>query len=148
MVFAVGGLLVAAGAGALAARVRGSRAALAGVGLTWLAMVLMAPSAFLEVFVSPHVDHEVMHEVEAAAAGVGALTALSLFVGPLLLTVAGARRRVLPRWLPVAVVVAVLLLAVGPAVLVPEGLAIVPGTALLGLALAVAGWSAQGPREG
>ncbi|GAB7193236.1 hypothetical protein NUM3379_39450 [Kineococcus sp. NUM-3379] len=137
--FAAGGLLVAAGIGSVSALLRSSRVAQVGTGLVWLAMVLMSPSAFLETFVAPHVGHDTSHTIESAAIGVTALTALSLFVGHVLLAVGGLRARALPRPVAAALLAGVAVLVAGPGLPGPDGVAVITGTVLLGLGLAGVG---------
>ncbi|MCF6510147.1 hypothetical protein E9549_22555 [Blastococcus sp. MG754426] len=139
LTFAVGALLIAAGLGVLARRFRGSRTALAGLGTTWLGMVLMPASSVAEAYVRPLMGHEGYHAFEEAAAGFAAVAGIATLLGPVLVAAVALRRRLLPPPVSIALVGMTLGLLVSPA-LPAEGYGIIPGTVLFGLGMAAAGW--------
>ncbi|SEL61533.1 hypothetical protein SAMN04515665_115105 [Blastococcus sp. DSM 46786] len=144
LTFAVGALFIAAGLGVLARRFRGSRTALAGLGVTWVGMVLMPVSSVAEAYVRPLLGHEGYHAFEEATVGFGIVTAIAALLGPVLVAAVALRRRLLPPVVSTALAcmtVGALLVPVLPA----EGYGFIPGSVLFGLGMAAAGWLSRTP---
>ncbi len=146
VVFAVGAVLIAASMTVLTRRFAGSRTGLAGLGITWLGMVLIPGGAVMEAYVRPLTDHHGFAEIEQATLAFTMLAGLSNLIGPALLTLAAIRNRLLPLWVSLCfsgITVGALLFPVLP----KEGYGIIPGTVLFGLGMAVAGWLSRSPAD-
>ncbi|MGR7026386.1 hypothetical protein [Geodermatophilus sp. URMC 62] len=136
--FGAGAVLVAAGAGALAARLAPSRVATIGLAVLWVGLVLIPVGSYTEAYVAPAM-HSGFAAVEQATLWFSALAGTATLLGPLLVAVGALRSRLLPA--PVAV--SLLALPVGGVLagaLPVEGWGIIPGTVVFGLGIAAAGW--------
>jgi hypothetical protein len=143
VVFSAGALLIAAGVGALAARLRRSRVATTGLAVLWTGLVLMPIGGYTEAYVAPAMHHG-FAAVEEATLWFSALAGTATLLGPLLIAVGALRNRLLP----VPVAVSLLALPVGGVLagaLPVEGWGIIPGTVVFGLGIAAAGWSSRRP---
>ncbi|MGY1709062.1 hypothetical protein ACI8AC_06075 [Geodermatophilus sp. SYSU D00758] len=143
VVFSAGALLVAAGAGALAARLGRSRVATAGVAVLWVGLTLIPVGGYTEAYVAPAM-HGGFAAVEEATLWFSALAGTATLLGPLLIAIGALRHRLLPA--PVAL--ALVALPVGGVLggaLPVEGHGIIPGTVLFGLGIAAAGWLSRKP---
>ncbi|MGY1621079.1 hypothetical protein ACI789_02635 [Geodermatophilus sp. SYSU D00965] len=143
VVFSAGALLMAAGAGALAARLRGSRVATIGLGVLWVGLVLMPIGGYTEAYVAPAMHHG-FAAVEEATLWFSGLAGTATLLGPLLIAVGALRSRLLP----VPVALSLLALPVGGVLagaLPVEGWGIIPGTVVFGLGIAAAGWLSRRP---
>jgi hypothetical protein len=143
VLFGAGALLVAAGAGALAARFAPSRLATAGLSVLWIGLVLMPIGGFTEAYVAPAM-HEGYGAVESATSWFSMLAGTSTLLGPALIAVGALRNRLLPRWVSVSLFA----LPVGGVLagaLPVEGYGIIPGTVVFGLGIAAAGWVSREP---
>ena len=141
--FGAGAVLVAAGAGALAARLAPSRVATIGLAVLWVGLVLIPVGGYAEAYVAPAM-HSGFAAVEQATLWFSALAGAATLLGPLLITVGALRSRLLPA--PVAV--SLLALPVGGVLggaLPVEGWGIIPGTVVFGLGIAAAGWLSRTP---
>lgn len=144
VLFGIGAVLIAAGMGVLARRFAGSRTGLVGLGTTWLGMVLIPGGVVLEAWVRPLMDHAGFAAVEDATMAYSTLAGTATMVGPALITIAAIRHRLLPLWVALSfsgITVGALLYPVLP----KEGYGIIPGTLLLGIGVAVAGWLSRSP---
>ncbi len=146
VLFGLGAILIAAGMTVLTRRFAVSRTGLAGLGITWLGMVLIPGGTVLEAFVRPLMDHHAFAEVEQATLAFTMVAGFANLIGPALMTVAAVRHRLFPR----AVSLAFAGITLG-ALLVPampkEGYGIIPGTVLFGLGIAAAGWLSRDAGE-
>lgn len=144
LLFAFGGLLLAAGLPLLAfggAAVRRSRLAAAAAILLGVTFAGLAPGAWFEAFIAP-LPGGVDHIVEAGPGGtVNSVIGFSWILSVVLFGVALVRRPALPvvRWAGIGLLAAAAVLVAGPGIPVVEGLWIIPASVLAGLALAVAG---------
>ncbi|MFI6484969.1 hypothetical protein ACIBH1_44130 [Nonomuraea sp. NPDC050663] len=143
LVFALGGLLLAAGLPLLIGVSRALRpsklTSIAGIVLA-VGFAALAPGAWFEAYIAPL--HGVAEQVEAggggavnAAAGMVWLASLVAFGSGLAWR--GGRRPVRPAG--VVLLVSALVMIVGPGLPVVEGLVIIPATVLAGLALLAVG---------
>ncbi|WP_448638662.1 hypothetical protein [Geodermatophilus sp. URMC 63] len=141
--FGAGAVFVAAGAGALAARLAPSRVATIGLAVLWVGLVLIPVGGYTEAYVAPAM-HSGFAAVEQATLWFSALAGTATLLGPLLVAVGALRSRLLPA--PVAV--SLLALPVGGVLagaLPVEGWGIIPGTVVFGLGIAAAGWLSRTP---
>lgn len=146
LTFALGALLIAGGVAALARRLAVSRLGVVGLVLTAIGQVLVVGSAYVEVYVAPLVGHAQMDRIEDGAAVWGLLTLVTYVVGPVLVAVAGLWHRALPVVACGALLLAQLVLLVGPGLPVTEGYVIIPATVVSGLVFAVFGWTVRADR--
>ncbi len=143
LVFGLGALLIAAGAGALGARFARSRAATIGLSVLWVGLTLIPAGVLMEAYVAPAMHHG-FAAVEEASLWFSVLAGTANLLGPLLIAIGALRHRLLPA--PVSV--ALLGLPVGgvlAGVLPVEGYGIIPGTVAFGLGIAAAGWLSRTP---
>ena len=141
--FGAGAVLIAAGAGALAARLARSRVATIGLSVLWVGLVLIPVGGYTEAYVAPAMHHG-FAAVEQATLWFSALAGTATLLGPLLIAVGALRSRLLPA--PVAV--SLLALPIGGVLggaLPVEGWGIIPGTVVFGLGIAAAGWLSRTP---
>jgi hypothetical protein len=142
LIFALGGLLIAAGLPLLLVVgqvVRPSRLVMTGGVLLAVAFAALAPGAWFEAFVAP-LPGGVAERLETGPGGaVNGVAGFAWIAGALLFGVGlarrGARRAI--RAAGAALTVATVVLAAGPGIPVTEGLWIIPATALIGVALMV-----------
>ncbi|MEU4547983.1 hypothetical protein [Nonomuraea dietziae] len=143
LIFALGGMLIAAGLPLLIAvsqALRPSKLASIGGVVLAIAFAALAPGAWFEAYVAPL--HGVAEQVEAGGGGAVNAVAGMVWMASLVafgagLAWRGARRSV--RLAGVALLVAALVLIVGPGLPVVEGLVIIPATVLTGLGLLAVG---------
>lgn len=105
----------------------------------WAGTLSILPSTVYEAFIAPQLDGALEADVVAAMLP-SELIALPLFVGGGLLLGIAALRAGLPRWFGITWIAATIALLVGPAVVSPEGLTIIPATAAQGLTVAGLAW--------
>ncbi|PRY39357.1 hypothetical protein LY71_12126 [Geodermatophilus tzadiensis] len=141
VVFSAGALLIAAGAGALAARLAPSRVATVGLAVLWVGLTLIPVGGYTEAYVAPAL-HDGFAAIEEATLWFSALAGTATLLGPLLIAIGALRHRLLPA--PVALsLVALPVGGVLAGVLPVEGWGIIPGTVVFGLGIAAAGWSSR-----
>ncbi len=141
--FGLGAVLIMAGLGSLMSKFRHSPTGVLGVQLSWFGMLFIQLSAYTQLFILPVVGWDGLHEIDALAWPVGLAAPLGVFVGPVLLAIAGLRHRVVPVAAAIGILVSVAGLIV--MMLVPELEApMAIGTSiLLGLSYAWAGLAAR-----
>ncbi|UBU16276.1 hypothetical protein [Nonomuraea gerenzanensis] len=143
LVFALGGLLVAAGLPLLVALSRALRASgLACAGAVALAVAFgaLAPGAWFEAYVAPL--HGVAEQVEGGAGGAVNAVAGMVWMASLVAFGAGLVWRGVERAVRlagVALLVAAVVLILGPGLPVVEGLVIIPATVVAGVGLLTVG---------
>jgi hypothetical protein len=150
LIFALGGLLLAAGLPLLLAVeevVRPSRLTVTSGVILAVAFAALAPGAWFEAFVAP-VPGGLAEQVENGPGGTvntvaGFAWILSMLAFGIGLARRGVRRSV--RLAGVALLVAALVLVAGPGLPVAEGLWIIPATVVAGLGLVVAAVAATRP---
>ncbi|GAA2215024.1 hypothetical protein GCM10009850_104910 [Nonomuraea monospora] len=143
LVFALGGLLIAAGLPlcvALSRALQASKLATVGAVVLAVAFAALAPGAWFEAYVSPL--HGVAEQVEAGGGGAVNAAAGMVWMASLVafgagLAWRGGERPV--RLAGVALLVAAVVLILGPGLPVVEGLVIIPATVVAGVGLLAVG---------
>jgi len=146
LVYALGCVLIAAGIGALRPRLGHLRAGRLALGLTWLGVVMVIPTAYVEVYIAPAIGQERTTGIDESAVLWGLATFVPYAAGPALLAFVGLRHRLFPRLLCAGLVLQLVLVLLLPGLPGKEGVWLIPATALLGLSLAWAGWLSRSDR--
>ncbi|MEW1834221.1 hypothetical protein [Microbacterium sp. NPDC079995] len=98
VLFAAGALLIMAGLSSLLAQFRRSPLGVLGVQLTWVGMLFIPLSAYSILFIYPAFGWEGLAAIEENAALLSLLTIPTVLAGPVLLSIAAWRHRVMAWW--------------------------------------------------
>lgn len=139
LLFGIGAVLICAGIPAIAGVLSSVRLARTGAAFTWLAMLLIPVGSYFELYVAPELSEAAVERIESDAAAFAVVQVLPYLLGPVLLGIAAFRSGTWPLAARVALVGAPVVTLLAPALPGEDGIWIIAGTAVLGLALAVAG---------